>query len=244
MRTLLSLAAVLVALAGSRSPAALAAPQPKEAPAAGIEGKYTLLSVGTPPVVAAAPGGVVIGGPGGAAGGWGVATSRAASVLVGPATITKTEILLEGRTASSALAAALGANNTPTAMEYTLDASKTPMTIDVQTTSLRGKKTKTLGLAEVVGNRLIIAVAAEGGERPKTTDEAEGVTVYYFQKAPPAPKTEFRIVAMTVGKEADAEKELNKLAQDGYELVSTTTPAAPDARSAPTTVHFVLKRTK
>jgi len=38
--------------------------------------------------------------------------------------------------------------------------------------------------------------------------------------------SEFRIVAMTVGKEADAEKELNKLAQDGFELVNTTNPAA------------------
>ena len=69
------------------------------------------------------------------------------------------------------------------------------------------------------------------------------MTVYYFQKAPPPPKTEFRIVAMTVGKEEEAEKELNKLAAAGYELVTTTTPAAVNDKASPTTVHFVLKRT-
>ena len=50
--------------------------------------------------------------------------------------------------------------------------------------------------------------------------------MYYFQKAPPPPKVEFRIVALTAGKEADAEKELNKLANEGYELVTTTSPIA------------------
>jgi hypothetical protein len=56
-------------------------------------------------------------------------------------------------------------------------------------------------------------------------------------------RSEYRIVAMTVGKEEAAEKELNKLAQEGFELVNTTNPMAPDARAAPTTVHFILKRT-
>src|SRR5262249_2058535 len=130
----------------------------------------------------------------------------------------------------------------PTVMEYTLDATKSPMTIDAEVVSVRGKKTKLLGLAEVNGNRLIIALAREGLERPKTTDEADGVTVYYFLKSLP-PKVEFKIIAMTVGKEADAEKELNKLASEGYELVSTTNPAAADPKASPTTVHFVLKRT-
>ena len=139
--------------------------------------------------------------------------------------------------------AAMGAAAGSTTMEYTLDATKSPMTIDVETTSLRGKKSKALGLVEVVGNRLIIAVAKEGDERPKTTEEGENITVYYFQKAPPPPKVEFRVIAMTAGKEADAEKELNKLAGEGYELVSTTNPLAADGKSAPTTIHFVLKRT-
>jgi hypothetical protein len=40
-----------------------------------------------------------------------------------------------------------------------------------------------------------------------------------------------------------AEKELNKLAQDGFEFVSTTQPVALDAKSSVTTVHFLLKRT-
>ena len=44
-------------------------------------------------------------------------------------------------------------------------------------------------------------------------------------------------------KEEAVEKELNRLAQEGYELSSTTQPTAPDAKSSPTTVHLILKRT-
>lgn len=69
------------------------------------------------------------------------------------------------------------------------------------------------------------------------------MTVYYFQKAPPPPRTEFRIVALAVGKEAEAEKELNALAKEGYELVTTTSPTAVNDKAAVTTVHFILKRT-
>jgi uncharacterized protein (TIGR03067 family) len=159
--------------------------------------------------------------------------------MVGPATITKNEITLEG---SGLRSTPFGVSG-PTTMEYTLDATKTPMTIDVENTSLRGKKTKSLGLAEIVGDRLIIAIAKEGDERPKTTDEADNVTVYYLKKSPPPPKTEFRIIAMTVGKEEEAEKELNKLVAAGYELTNTTNPAAADGKASPTTVHFILKRT-
>jgi hypothetical protein len=36
---------------------------------------------------------------------------------------------------------------------------------------------------------------------------------------------------------------LNKLAQDGFELVSTTQAVAADAKSSVTTIHFLLKRT-
>jgi len=94
----------------------------------------------------------------------------------------------------------------------------------------------------VTDDLLVIAVAKERDERPKNTEENDNVTVYYFQKAPPPPKVEFKIVAMTVGKEADAEKELNKLALEGFELVNTTNPAATDGKASPTTVHFILKR--
>jgi hypothetical protein len=90
---------------------------------------------------------------------------------------------------------------------------------------------------------LTLAVANAGDERPKSIEQAEGVTVYYFQKTPPPPRTEFRIVAMTVGKEETAEKELNRLSQEGYELVTTTQPLANDGKSAPTSIHFLLKRT-
>jgi hypothetical protein len=234
MRTLPVLAIVLVAFAGSRANEKISAPVPKETEAkVAIEGKYNLLSVSLSSD-RNGPAGLI--GPGGGGLGGGGRLSVNSAILNGPATITKTEIILEGNNRVSPLAAAGG----PTTMEYTIDATKSPASIDVEILSLRGKKTKSLGLVEVHGNRLILALAKEGDERPKSTDEAEGVTVYYFQKAP---RTEYRIVAMTVGKEEAMEKELNKLSQEGYELVSTTQPSAADAKSSVTTVHFILKRT-
>lgn len=230
---------VLASLSGARANEKIAAPVPKETPVPSIEGRYNLVSVSTP-----ADRGV--GGPGGGpgvilgGGGGGFAPARMtlnSAYMAGPANITKNEITLEGSGRVGPIAAMSG----PTTMEYTLDASKTPAWhIDVDIISLRGKKSKCLGLVEVVGNRLIIALAKEGDERPKNTEEAENVTLYYFQKAP---RTEYRIIAMTVGKEEAMEKELNKLAQEGFELVSTTQPSAIDAKSSVTTVHFILKRT-
>jgi hypothetical protein len=236
MRTLATVAVLAAALA---APVSGKAPVPKDAPPPTIDGKYNLVNVSTPDdrAAMAGPGGIIGGGPGGAA--IRVRASNVSMYMTGPAVITKDTITLEGRGVISPFA---GVNGGPTEFEYTLDASKSPMAIDLSPLSARGKKGKAmLGLAEVVGNRLIVAVAAAGEDRPKNTEENDNVTVYYFQKAPPPPKTEFRIVAMTVGKEADAEKELNQLAKEGYELVSTSS-AAPDAKSSPTTVHFVLKR--
>ncbi|MDY3551232.1 DUF4177 domain-containing protein [Gemmata sp. JC717] len=239
MRALCSLTTAFVVFTASAG----AAPVPTEKPAPSLEGKYTLLSVSSPADRAGAAGGGfgAVAPPGGGAVVVRAAGLTASSLLAGPATFTKNEISLEGRagTLPPTTLAMLGASAGPTTMEYTFDAAK--MTIDIETVSLRGKKTKALGVVEVVGDRLIVAVGRDGDERPKNTDEAGDVTVYYFRKVP-APRTEFRIVAMTVGKEGDAEKELNRLAKDGFELVSTTTPAAADAKSAPTTVHFVLKR--
>ncbi|MBN9121293.1 MAG: hypothetical protein J0I06_19435 [Planctomycetes bacterium] len=235
MRTLVSLA-LLVALAGSH--AGGKAPVPKDAPPPSIEGKYTLLSMSGPDDRNGGGGGFGgVAGPGG--GVVRIRTSPASLYMTGPATITKNTITLDGRGVISPLAGAGG----PTTMEYTLDATKTPMTIDVSLISLRGKKTKVLGLAEVVGDRLVIAIAKEGDDRPKSTEENGDVTVYYFQKAPPPPKVEFKVIAMTAGKEGDAEKELNRLAGEGYELVSTTNPIATGDKAAPTIIHFVLKRT-
>lgn len=138
-------------------------------------------------------------------------------------------------------------NSVPAVLKYTLDTTKSPMTLDVDLVDTGGKRVKLCGIAEVNENRLTIALvyAGSGYERPKTTDQARGVAVYYFQKAPPPPKVEFRIVAMTAGKEADAEKELNKLVGEGFELVNTTNPIgrATDPKGVPTTVHFILKRT-
>jgi uncharacterized protein (TIGR03067 family) len=240
MRTLIPVALLFVfvgAHAGGK------APVPKDPPAAtgGIDGKYNLVSLAVPNERA---GGFA---PAPAAGFPGAAPARlstATMLLLGPAVITKNEITLEGRPGASSPLSALAAGATlPITMEYKLDATKAPMTIDIETTTLRGKKVKMLGVVEVVGNRLIIAVAKEGDDRPKTTDEGGDVTVYYFQKAPPPPKVEFKVVAMTAGSAADAEKELNKLAAEGYELVSTTNPVAMNDKAAPTHIHFVLKRT-
>ncbi len=244
MRKLLPLAAVLIAIIGSNAVETVAAPVPKDPLPPSIDGKYNLVSVSNSP-----GGGGGGGGKGGKAGGGFATTTRVTpATLIGPATITKKEILLEGRnlpTATTAAQAAMLASlaTGQTTMEYTLDPTKSPMTIDVETENARGKKTKSLGIIEITNNRLIIAVAQDGGERPKTTDDAEGVTVYYFQKAPPPPRVEYRIVALTVGKEDEAEKELNKLAAAGFELVTTTNPAAVNDKASVTTVHFVLKRT-
>jgi hypothetical protein len=128
-------------------------------------------------------------------------------------------------------------------MAYTIDPTTTPMSIDVISIDQRNKRAEQKGIVEVNGDRITIALAKPGAERPKTMDEGEGVTLYYLKKLPP-PKVEYRIVAMTVGKEAEAEKQLNKLAEEGFELVSTTNPAARDPGATPTTVHFVLKRVK
>jgi uncharacterized protein (TIGR03067 family) len=225
MRQFLPLAAILVAIVGARADEKLNAPIPKAPVPPTLDGKYTLLATfgGSGPTPKGGGGGF---GPAGVDGG---VTRVARSETI----ITKNEITIEGRTVAAA----------PTVMEYTFDPTKSPMTIDVETISVRGKRTKALGIVEITNNRLIIALAKDGGERPKTTEEADGVTIYYFQKAPPPPRVEFRIVAMTVGKEEAAEKELNKLSQEGYELVSTTNPIAADSKASVTTIHFVLKRT-
>jgi len=235
MRTLIPVAAVLVVFAGAHAGGKAPVPNAKSPPS--IDGKYTLLSMSSPDDRNGGAGGFgAVGGPGGAVR---IRTSPASLYMTGPATITKDKITLEGRGVISPLAGTSG----PTTMEYTIDATKTPMTIDVEHVSLRGKKTKALGLVEVVGDRLVLALAKEGDDRPKNTDENGDVTVYYFQKAPPPPKVEFKVVALTAGKDADVEKELNKLAGEGFELVSTTNPIATDGKAAPTIIHFVLKRT-
>ena len=233
MRTLIPIAAVLLVFAGAH--AGGKAPVPKAPVPPSIDGKYVLLATygGVPTAkgkfAAADPADL----PPGAVGGTGGFSSRTNPFVRGETVITKNEITIEARTTSGL----------PTTMEYTLDPTKSPMTIDVDTISVRGKKTRSLGIVEITGNKLVIALAKEGAERPKTVEEVEGVTVYYFQKAPPPPKVEFRIVALSVGKEADAEKELNKLAGEGFELVTTTQPTAANDKAAVTTIHFVLKRT-
>ncbi|MBN9121292.1 MAG: hypothetical protein J0I06_19430 [Planctomycetes bacterium] len=231
MRTFVPVAAILFVFGGAH--AGGKAPVPKAPVPPSIDGKYTLVATygGTPTAKgkvdpADLPAGFA---PADRGNPWGtrVSTARAET------TITRNEITIESRTPTG----------TSTTMSYTLDPTKSPMTIDVEIVPVRGKKTRALGVVEATGNRLVIALAKEGAERPKTADEAEGVTVYYFQKAPPPPKVEFKIVAMTVGKEADVEKELNRLTGEGYELVTTTQPTAAGDKASVTTIHFVLKRT-
>jgi uncharacterized protein (TIGR03067 family) len=227
MRKLILFAAVLVVLASSRADEKVAAPVPKAPVPPSIDGKYTLLtSTGSGPTGPGKKG--VIDPTDPTSGNWGPRPTVRSEVV-----ITKNEITIEPRTVSAA----------PIIMEYTLDTTKTPIAIDAESINARGKKTKMLGVVEISGNRLTIALARSGDERPKTVDEADGVMVYYFLKAPPPPKVEYRIVAMTVGKEEAAEKELNKLAEMGFEVVNTTNPAAVNDKASPTTVHFLLKRT-
>jgi uncharacterized protein (TIGR03067 family) len=253
MRITFALAVVLVAFSGSRADEKTA-PGSKDKTPPSIEGIYTLVLISdsdgsTVPGGAPAPKGPAPKGPapkGGGGGGRGAPAPKGigagpgarvtTSTVLSAATITKNEITIEGRITPGSLGG-------QTSMEYTLDPTKTPMAIDVETVDRRGKKSKALGIVVVSGNRLIVAVANVGDERPTTIDHAEGVTVYYFQKAPPPPRTEFRIVAMTVGKEEAVEKELNKLSQEGYELVTTTQPLAIDGTSMATTIHFLLRRT-
>jgi uncharacterized protein (TIGR03067 family) len=240
-----SLAVMIVAFAMSSADQKIAAPVPKDAPPPSIEGKYNLTSMSMPDRMNGPGGGpgVAGGGPGGFGGPVVGPVMLGGTILrpayiVGPAVITRNEITLEG----NGRVGPAGAGG-PITLEYTLDPTKSPMAIDVETINVRGKKSKALGIVEVIGNRLILVLGKEGEERPKTTEENDSVTVFYFQKAPPPPKTEFRIVALTAGNSAAVEKELNKLAQDGYELVTTTQPLSTDGKSSPTTIHFLFKRT-
>jgi uncharacterized protein (TIGR03067 family) len=226
MRALIPGAVVLFVFVGAH--ASGKAPVPKAPVPPSIDGKYTLVATSSGSTAAGFPGAKGKVDPTDPASPW----TTARTAIRGETVITKNEITIEARTPTG----------TATTMEYTLDPTKTPMTIDVETITVRGKRTKSLGIVEVSGNRLTLALAKEGSERPKTADEAEGVTVYYFQKAPPPPKVEFKIVSLSIGKEADAEKELNKLASEGYELVSTTSPIAVNDKASVTTIHFVLKR--
>jgi uncharacterized protein (TIGR03067 family) len=235
MRRFLPLVAVLVAVAVTQGdkPVRARAPVPNAPVPPSIDGKYTLLTTSAGPL--GGPAGFPGKGPGKGAdpadgpAGWTTSRTTVRSETI----ITKNEITIEPRTATGL----------PTLMEYTLDPTKTPMTIDVEIINVRGKKTKALGIVEISNSRMTMALAREGTERPKTTDEAEGVTVYYFLKAPPPPKVEYRIVAMRVGGEEEAEKELNKLTKEGFELVNTTSPIANNDKASVTTVHFILKRT-
>lgn len=228
MRKLLPFALLVVAV-GARADEPVRAPVPKAPVPPSIEGRYVVV------LTELQPG---FGGPwGGAPGGWGGPGVPA----VGPGNPNPLRRSSSQRGAAVVTANAITIGETK--MAYTLDATKTPMTIDVETHPLGEKPRKQVGVIEASGDRLTVALAKEGGERPKSVEEADGVTVYYFQKAPPPPRTEYRIVALNVGEEERVEKELNQLAKEGFELVTTTSPTAPNQKASATTIHFVLKRT-
>jgi uncharacterized protein (TIGR03067 family) len=196
--------------------AALAAPAPVVPPPPSIEGKYTLISSTSISATGKNRPNPFNEGPG--SGSFGPSGSRRETV------ITKDSIAIDGRTAN---------------WDYRIDPTTKPMSIDITITPLRGKKSKVLGIIETVGDKLTIAYAADGAERPKDFEDAEGISHFVFQKAPPPPRLEYKIVVLKGGKEQDAEKELNALAKDGYEVMSThATPTPGDP-----TIHFVLKRT-
>lgn len=115
----------------------------------------------------------------------------------------------------------------------------TPQTLELSITPLRGKPTIHKGIIETNGNRLMIAYAAEGEDRPKDFDDAPGVMVYVLQKEPPPPKWEYRIVTLAPDKAAEVEKQLNALAQEGFEVAFATNGSA-----AQPTAHYLLKRLK
>lgn len=222
MRKVATLVLGAVALAAvSPRAAETAAPVPPAPPGPSIEGKYTILlsTVGA----VNRPGG--FGGPGRGPGIDRVSSARRET------TITRHTIGIEGSTAG---------------WEYRLDPTAKPMAIDITITPIRGKKSTHRGIFEIKDERLTIAFTTEGEERPKDFEDAEGVRVYVFQKLPPPPRAEYRIVVLRVGKEAEAEKALNQLAKDGFEVAFTTNPATkPTATGgAPNdpVIHFVLKR--
>lgn len=208
MKSLLAFALGLVPVAVA------AAPVPNVPPPPTIEGKYSLLTSIT-------NSGKGRGNPFGDGPGPGFGTTAAAARR--EVVITKDTIVIDGRTST---------------WEYKLDPTTKPMSIDLTILPIRGKKTKAVGIVEATGDKLSIAYAPEGSERPKDFEDADGVTVFVFQKAPPPPRAEYRIVAMRLGREAETEKAINALAKEGFEVAFTATPDSPNDP----VVHFVLKR--
>jgi uncharacterized protein (TIGR03067 family) len=194
--------------------AALAAPAPNVPPPPSIEGKYTLVSSST----------AINGKARAAFGESGPGSGFTSSTVRRDSVITRDSISIDGRTAS---------------WDYRLDPSTKPMSIDITITPARGKKTKVLGIVEEKGDKLTIVYAAEGNDRPKDFEgDGENQSTFVFQKVPPPPRPEYKIIVLRGGKEQEVEKELNTLAKDGFEVMSThatQTPGDP-------TIHFILKR--
>src|SRR4051812_24886457 len=100
MRALASLTLILLVLAGVRADEKISAPVPKAPPAGeSIDGKYMVVAASTPAdraVAMAGPGGGFPGGKGGGMVFRGRVVSES-SELLGKATISKNEIIFEGR---------------------------------------------------------------------------------------------------------------------------------------------------
>jgi uncharacterized protein (TIGR03067 family) len=219
MRTL----AILLLGIGIVPVATAAAPVPKTPPVPTLEGKYTVLGQGRTVV-----GRRGLGGPAALADDERGFVGSPASALRRDVTVTRDTITMEGRTGAT------------TTWEYRLDSSTKPMSIDLVIVPLIGKKTKAHGIVELAGDRVKIAYTPEGSERPKGFDDTENAVVYVFQKVPPPPRTEYKIVTLKPGKEDEAEKRLNELARDGFEISHSTTPGRGGDDQV---THLILKRT-
>lgn len=157
----------------------------------------------------------------GGGGVWGTSKTAGSRQAV---TITRNQISISGIT---------------TVWSYSLGTG-TPQSVDLTFTPLRGKPTVHKAIMEVNGDRITMAYATEGeDERPKNFEDAPGVTVYVFQKAPPPPQWEYRIVELVPGRAAEVERELNKLAAEGFEVTFATNGSANQP-----TAHYLLKRLK
>jgi uncharacterized protein (TIGR03067 family) len=203
--------------------ATTAAPVPNVPPVPTLEGKYTVLGQGRTVV-----GKRGFGGPAGLAADDERGFVASASALRRDVTITRDTISMESRTGAT------------TTWEYRLDASTKPMSIDLVIVPLIGKKSKAHGIVELAGERVKVAYTPEGSERPKDFDDTENAVVYVFQKVPPPPRTEYKIVTLKAGKEDEAEKRLNELARDGFEISHSTTPGRGGDDQV---IHLILKRT-
>lgn len=72
---------------------------------------------------------------------------------------------------------AAGSKTPPVAGTFTIDASKTPAAIDMKPSAGRYKDKVLLGIAKIDGDKLVIAFAEPGKDRPTAFESKEGTGV-------------------------------------------------------------------